>query len=225
MNPLSPEQNNLRNALRKKLQAQRAALTKTQLETAEADLLKNFQSCWQPLISGGQIATASTKSPTKALKVAGYLATGGELSPALCLSWLRELGHQTYLPVVRQKLLKFALLDEHTEFTNGKYDIDIPLVREESLLPASALDIVLVPLVGFDLEGGRMGMGGGYYDRSFAFILASVESARSKQTRSQGLPLMLGIAHEIQLQEKIPVASWDIPLNAAVTDQTHYQML
>lgn len=225
MNELPPERNNLRNQLRNKLRAQRAALTAAQLQAAEAGLLGNFQSFWQALLCGAPAAAT-----TRSLNVAGYLATGGEISPAPCLLWLRKLGYQTYLPVVRKKQLQFAKFDAGTEFTKGKYDIDIPLVDEESLLPATRLDVVLVPLVGFDLQGGRMGMGGGYYDRSFAFILApdntpaKNKGSHSKQIHGRQKPLMLGIGHELQLQEKIPVAPWDVPLNAVVTDQAHYPM-
>jgi len=76
-----------------------------------------------------------------------------------------------------------------------------------------ALDLILLPLVGFDAHGGRLGMGGGFYDRSLAH-----------KTRHPGMhkPRLLGLAHECQKVEKLPTASWDVPLQATVTDQGWY---
>jgi 5-formyltetrahydrofolate cyclo-ligase len=71
----------------------------------------------------------------------------------------------------------------------------------------------MLPLVGFDASGNRMGMGGGYYDRTFSF--------KSLKKGLRG-PTLIGLAHEIQRVEELPVESWDIPLTAIVTDQKSY---
>ncbi len=91
-------------------------------------------------------------------------------------------------------------------------------IREPKLIPANrraawALDLVLLPLVAFDALGNRMGMGGGYYDRTFSF-----KSLRKGMTG----PNLIGLAHEIQRVEKLPIESWDIPLTSIVTDSKSY---
>ena len=75
------------------------------------------------------------------------------------------------------------------------------------------LDLVLLPLVGFNRSGNRSGMGGGFYDTAFAF----------KKTRPRRLPRLIGLAHEIQLVENIDAEHWDIPLCAVVTDRRIYR--
>jgi 5-formyltetrahydrofolate cyclo-ligase len=76
-----------------------------------------------------------------------------------------------------------------------------------------ALDLVLLPLVGFDDAGGRLGMGGGFYDRSLAYL------ARRQSWRK---PTLLGLAHECQKVERLAQASWDVPLAGTVTDKHWY---
>lgn len=76
-----------------------------------------------------------------------------------------------------------------------------------------ALDLVLLPLVGFDDAGGRLGMGGGFYDRSLAYL------ARRQNWRK---PTLLGLAHECQKVDRLAQASWDVPLAGTVTDKQWY---
>ena len=76
-----------------------------------------------------------------------------------------------------------------------------------------ALDLVLLPLVGFDDAGGRLGMGGGFYDRSLAYL------ARRQSWRK---PTLLGLAHECQKVDRLAQASWDVPLAGTVTDKHWY---
>lgn len=210
-----------RQHLRSKLRTHRDSLTALQLQQAESDLRSQLQSSWTSLTKAVQPPAEQKSSQAPGLRIAGYLATGGEISLESSLQWLRDQQHTTYLPIVRQQHLLFAKLDEDTQFTTGKYNIDIPVFDEDTLLPATQLDIVLLPLVGFDLQGGRIGMGGGYYDRTFAFLLD-----KKKENRQETLskPLMLGIAHEFQRQETIPVEHWDVPIAGAITDQASYTM-
>ena len=70
-----------------------------------------------------------------------------------------------------------------------------------------------MPLVGFDRHGGRLGMGGGFYDRTFEFV-------RRVPALS---PRLIGLAHDIQRMNLLPVQPWDIPLQGIVTDQGRYQ--
>ena len=66
-----------------------------------------------------------------------------------------------------------------------------------------------MPLVGFDEQGTRLGMGGGFYDRSFAF---------RRQRRHWTGPQLLGLAHGCQKVSQLPTAPWDIPLDGIASD-------
>ena len=77
----------------------------------------------------------------------------------------------------------------------------------------SALDAVLFPLVGFDETGGRLGMGGGFYDRTFAF----------SRIRPCMAPKLVGLAHDFQRVEQLPIEPWDVPLHGVVTDKRCYR--
>ncbi|SDK01529.1 5-formyltetrahydrofolate cyclo-ligase [Microbulbifer yueqingensis] len=85
-------------------------------------------------------------------------------------------------------------------------------VRGDSRSPLG-LDLVLVPLVAFDPSGARLGMGAGFYDRTFAF----------KRHFPGAGPAMIGAAHQLQCVEHLPTDSWDIPLDAVVTDRRLYR--
>ena len=88
----------------------------------------------------------------------------------------------------------------------NRFGIPEPVAAE--ILAASALDVVLLPAVGFDRQGHRLGTGGGYYDRTFAF-----------RKQSPAPPLLIGIAFACQEVEAIEVATWDVDLDWVVTER------
>jgi 5-formyltetrahydrofolate cyclo-ligase len=79
---------------------------------------------------------------------------------------------------------------------------------------AWTLDLMLVPLVGFDGACNRIGMGGGFYDRTLAYL---------RRRRHWRRPRLIGIAHECQRVDRIDPRPWDIPLDAVVTEQGVYR--
>jgi len=160
-------------------------------------------------------AKARIQSRSKPWIVAGYLPSRGEIDVLPTLTWFRSQGHITCLPVMRniqeQPGLRFAPFDDATTMIPGKFNIPVPDLPDSALLTAEQLDLVLVPLTGFDERGNRLGMGGGYYDRTFAW--------RQQQTNSQ---LYIGVAHECQKMIALPVDTWDVPLDAVATDRHWY---
>jgi len=196
-----------RDELRKKLLRQRKALTATQCQTAAQDLLIQFRAWFNNQSFGLEKKTS--------LNVAGYICLGGEIDISPIFSDLTQLGHRIYVPVVRPEqngVLLFAEIDDSTKFVTGKYNISEPVYNVNALLGASSLDLVLVPLVGIDSGGNRLGMGGGYYDRTF-----SVNLENGPQVRS---PVLLGVCHALQTLSSVPVEHWDVPLDAVITDQS-----
>eukprot|EP01132_Coremiostelium_polycephalum_P016326 gene16326-19638_t len=128
----------------------------------------------------------------------------------------RRRGKATYLPVLsawpRTKMV-FQRVRPGEKLRPNRFRILEPQVNASRQRKVWALDLVLLPLVGFDDEGGRLGMGGGFYDRSLAYM------ARRKSWRK---PTLLGLAHECQKVERLAQASWDVPLEGTVTDKDWY---
>ena len=150
-------------------------------------------------------------------RIAMYLANDGEIDTREVIDWCHRHDRQVCLPVVQQSAernwLLFGALTPETRFENNRLGIAEPVLDRSALLPADTLDLVLVPLVGFDLRGSRVGMGGGFYDTTFEFLHKG-EADR---------PRLVGVAHEIQRVERIEVESWDIPLPVVVTDRNVYR--
>jgi 5-formyltetrahydrofolate cyclo-ligase len=152
----------------------------------------------------------------RARHVSLYLPMDGEIDPRLLLRAAQKRGKATYLPVLsawpRTKMV-FQRVRPGEKFKPNRFRIPEPHIDARRQRKIWTLDLVLMPLVGFDAEGGRLGMGGGFYDRSLAYL------ARRKNWRK---PILLGLAHECQKVGKLAVASWDVPLTGTVTGKRWY---
>lgn len=152
----------------------------------------------------------------RAKHISLYLPTDGEIDPRLLLRAAQRRGKATYLPVLsawpRTKMV-FQRVRPGDKLLPNRFRILEPRVNANRQRPVWALDLVLLPLVGFDDVGGRLGMGGGFYDRSLAYL------ARRQSWRK---PTLLGLAHECQKVERLAQASWDVPLAGTVTDNQWY---
>ena len=133
--------------------------------------------------------------------VLAYVAHAGELDPAAAVDGLLDLGITVGLPRVHDRDLSFHRMDGDDSWESGAFGILTPPAWAPTVTPADA-DAVLVPLVGFDDQGNRLGMGGGFYDR----LLADA-------TR----PLRIGLAHDGQRVARLPVQAWDQHLDGIVT--------
>ncbi|MCX4065426.1 5-formyltetrahydrofolate cyclo-ligase [Pseudomonas sp. S1Bt30] len=145
-----------------------------------------------------------------------YLPTDGEIDPRLLLRAAQRRGKATYLPVLsawpRTKMV-FQRVRPGEKLLPNRFRILEPRGNIRQQRKLWALDLVLMPLVGFDDEGGRLGMGGGFYDRSLAYL------ARRQHWRK---PTLLGLAHECQKVDRLAQASWDVPMVGTVTDKQWY---
>ena len=152
----------------------------------------------------------------RAKHISLYLPTDGEIDPRLLLRAAQRRGKATYLPVLsawpRTKMV-FQRVRPGEKLLPNRFRILEPRVNISRQRKVWALDLVLLPLVGFDDAGGRLGMGGGFYDRSLAYL------ARRKSWRK---PTLLGLAHECQKVDRLAQASWDVPLAGTVTDKNWY---
>ena len=148
--------------------------------------------------------------------VALYLPEKGEIDPTPLVDWLHQRGTRVYLPVLRplvENRLWFVHWRPDTRMVLNRFRITEPDLRQSGhrirRLPPWAMDVVLMPLVGFDAQGHRLGMGGGFYDRTLAFA--------SKTCGPR--PTLIGVAHNCQQVEQLPNQPWDVNLDMIVSDR------
>lgn len=139
--------------------------------------------------------------------IAGYLANDGEPSIDPFIQTCADKKRSFYLPVLNGQELLFSLYQWGDALNKNTFNIPEPAKSQP--LPAKKLDLVLLPLVGFDSSGNRLGMGGGYYDRTLSFLLEKPPKKR---------PLLIGIAYSLQHVENLQRQPWDVPLDAVITE-------
>ena len=153
----------------------------------------------------------------KARRLAAYWPADGELDPRPLLALASRRGRSTFLPVLRRASrgrLRFVRYRPGEPLDAKRFGFRIPEPRRRGHIgPPWHLDLILMPLVGFDLDCNRLGMGGGFYDRTLAYL-----RHRSYWRR----PRLVGIAHECQRLERIEPRPWDIPLDAVATERRVY---
>ncbi|KFX00556.1 5-formyltetrahydrofolate cyclo-ligase [Pectobacterium betavasculorum] len=147
--------------------------------------------------------------------VAVFLSFDGELDTTPSIQQLWEQGKRVYLPVLhpfRSGYLLFLRYTPDTELVRNRLKIMEPRLDVRQVLPLPQLDILLTPLVAFDHQGKRLGMGGGFYDRTLQY--------RNRMSRG---PYPIGLAHDCQIVDALPAESWDIPLPEIITPSHHWQ--
>lgn len=138
--------------------------------------------------------------------VGGYWAMDGEIALHRWQLSLPDTVHYC-LPVLSGTTLRFAPWRPGQPLTANRYGIPEPDVAIAQTLAPEQMALVVAPLVGFDAAGGRLGMGGGWYDRSFAF-----------RQRQAPPPWLVGAAFDAQQVAALPVAAWDVALDAVCTE-------
>lgn len=150
-------------------------------------------------------------------RIGFYVPAKGEIDILPLLNRALWMGAHSYLPMLPPragawhggKRLWFSRLggvDRH--WTVNRYGI-AEYGHHDSRIRAWQLNVLFLPMLGFDAQGYRMGMGGGYYDTSLAYL------TRRRHWRK---PLLVGVAFEAQRVERLPHDPWDIPVDAVVTE-------
>lgn len=190
-----------RQQLRKHIRQQRRALTPQQRHRLATQLSRKL---------------SSHSLFHNARRIAVYLPNDGEMDLHPLIKVASQRGKQCYLPVISQmshNRLWFAPYEAGQKLRPNIYGIPEPANGKWQGRSPIGLDLILMPLVGFDENGNRLGMGGGYYDRTLAYL-----NRRQHWRR----PLLLGVAYEFQKVESLKAESWDIPLHGVITESNIY---
>ena len=149
----------------------------------------------------------------RATTVALYLPAFNEVDCTLLSQRLEMRGKLVYAPILRKNRLVFAPAGQSRNYTENQFGIPEPVHRRHELRDARQLDVIITPLVAFDRQCNRVGMGGGYYDRTLAF---------RKHRGHWRRPLTIGVAYSFQRVDSIAAEPWDIPLDVVITEKESY---
>lgn len=184
--------------LRKAIRVKRQELSKSEQQKASELILQRL---------------STHKKMLSAQKIALYLANDGELDPMLFIEWCWQQNKHVYLPVLHPFCsghLLFLLFEKNSPMIKNHYGIKEPMLDVNKVCPLNQLDVLCTPLVAFDSSGARLGMGGGFYDRTL-------------NNWQQHKVYPIGLAHDCQQVAKISTEQWDIPLPEIITPTKRYR--
>lgn len=188
-----------RQQLRTQMRQRRMALSASEQQNAASALVQQFLQ--QTMLMQAQ-------------HIALYLSNDGEINTTPLIEALWAAGKQVYLPILHPFTAGYLLFQQYlaaSPMTTNRFGIAEPKLNCNHIKPVAELEIICTPLVAFDAHGQRLGMGGGFYDRT----LAQLPAAHPVQ--------IIGLAHSCQQVAALPSEAWDYPLNAIVTPQNYFQ--
>jgi len=188
---------NQRQHLRKTLRQQRRSL--------DVDAQKNHALNLYNQLSNSRLFKRSKR-------IAAYLPADGEIDPRFLIEAAWHAHKKVYLPVLAPlaNRLYFVPYFAGSEMKLNRYKILEPDVHPKHWLKPQQLDLILMPLVGFDKMGNRLGMGGGFYDRSLNF---------KRFRKNICKPVLIGLAHQLQCVDELPHQPHDVPMQMIATEQ------
>jgi len=183
---------NTKDSLRKEISLKRKNLSKKERLDSEKSLLQLWESV------GGSY---------KKNKVALYWPINGEVATNALISYFFSNGSKCFLPVIsnneENKLIDFALFEEQSRLVKNRFGIPEP--NKSKIIDLNQLDIIFLPCVCFDSRGNRIGMGGGFYDKTLSYL--------SKKEKTK----LIILAYDFQEVESCLPESHDIKADACLT--------
>lgn len=195
--------NSQRQAIRQQVRQLRNALSNEQQQQAAQMLV------------GQMLQLPQIKNATA---IALYLSNDAELDTKPLIQALWQAGKNLYLPILHPFVpgyLIFQSYQQDTPMKLNRFQIPEPVLNCAEIKPVAELDVICTPLVAFDAKGNRLGMGGGFYDRTLAQL--ETTTAGNSNRLSAASPVLIGLAHQCQQVATVPVEAWDIPLPFIVT--------
>lgn len=174
-----------RAALRKLMKAKRSALSLQHQQQAAENLL---------------ISALPLLEKYRPKIVAFYLPFNGEISPLPLMEYCLAQGIKCVLPVLHpfsSHYLQFVEYVDENALVLNHFGIQEPKLDVTKVVPYTEIDLLFTPLVACDKQNNRLGMGGGFYDRTLAYMPNTIT---------------VGLAYQCQQVEQLPTESWDMPL-------------
>ena len=206
--------------LRKQLRQKRAAFSPAERHTAGRQLVR---------------LALHHRLLARHRRIGFYMPAKNEIDVLPLLRTALRMGVVCYLPVVPRRALVSArrhklwftrltgsqniLAPNHPAWINNRYDIPEYLPRAARRIRSHQLDLLFMPMLGFDRQGSRIGMGGGYYDAS----LAHLTGARTQRLIWRR-PRLIGVAFSVQEVSRAPHDPWDVPLNGILTERAFHRV-
>ena len=147
--------------------------------------------------------------------IACYLPRENEFDILPIIEEIWRASKKCYLPVLsseKEKTLQFIEYQKNDDLYPNQYGILEPVFSVDKIQNSKDLDVVLVPLLAFDLQGHRLGSGGGYYDRTFSFLMT---------TENLQKPYLLGVGFDTQKVGQLEADSWDVSLEGILTEKSY----
>ena len=179
---------------------------------SQSIIARNTLSRDERTVASDKIADVVVRSSwfQRSKSIACYLPVAGEVDTKRIIARAWRMKKRIFAPVVEKNgCMSFRRMTAETALYTNKFGLYEPC--DEGSVDPRELDIVITPLVAFDLQNNRVGMGGGYFDRTFSFL-----SNRNAYLH----PKLIGVAFACQKVEKIPANPWDIPLFAVITEES-----
>lgn len=184
-------------------------MNQSSLTDLRSQLRQSMRLKRQSLTAGQQTQAAESIIPQalsliesyQASHIAFYLPFNGEISPIPLMEQLLQQGKKLYLPLLHpftSGQLLFLNYNCKTSLKFNRLRIQEPVLDVRNIIPLQELEMIFTPLVACDKAGNRLGMGGGFYDRTLAQAPHLIS---------------VGLAHECQQVEQLPIESWDMPLD------------
>lgn len=189
-----------REDMRRMMRAKRLALSSALRSAAARDISRR--------IVGGHLLRPR-------MRIAVYLPVRGEVDLAPLITHALRLKCRLYLPRVidlKARRMEFFRFHDLKSLTRSRLGLLEPAAPSNPVNPRT-LDRVFVPLTAFDIKGHRIGTGGGFYDRRFAYLKAG---------RGWRRPRLIGVAYDLQKVPRVDVQPWDVTLDAVVTERAVY---
>ena len=161
-------------------------------------------------IASEKIADAVIRSTwfQRSQNVACYLSTQFEVDTWRIIARAWTMKKRVFAPVCgKNHKIRFREVTSNSDLDKDRHGILVP--RNGKTIDPGRLDLVITPLVAFDGDNNRIGMGGGYFDRTFSFL---------KHREHLYHPKLIGVAFACQKIDEIASNPWDVPLFTVVSD-------
>lgn len=187
-------QTSLRQSIRTKIRNKRLGLS--DLEIQNASQLATVQLLNHPIVKHAQ-------------HVALFRSFAGEIDTQYAIEAFWQANKSVYLPVLHpfnSRQLLFLHFTQDSALIKNRFGILEPQLTVQTIKPIQHIDLFITPLTAFDRQGGRLGMGGGFYDYSLSHCDRSIQQ-------------MIGFAYAWQEVDHVPTEEWDLKLDSVVTDK------